>query len=128
MDRQCDKTEMLHDIANALSPILNYPSRIKNLAWNMEASLEYLEQVNCELGRQSGQIGEYLLEDPRGQKMLPLLDELCKLERQNLDDFNMESRRLSRLLEKISHIVTDHQLRFSREMRGEAVKTSKSEL
>jgi len=93
----------------------------------MEAGLKYLEQIHCELTRQSERIGEYLLKDPQGQKMLPLLGELCKMERQNLEDFDKESRKLSMLLEKIRHIVTDHQLRLSRETEGGLVKTSKSE-
>lgn len=128
MDKQSDKIEILHDIANALSPILNYPNRIKKLAGDMEASLEYLEQIHCELDRQSGRIGEYLAEDPKGQKMLPMLGEICKMERQSLDDFNKEYDRFSRLLKKISHVVTDHQSRLSREIRGGAAKTSKSQL
>jgi len=119
MDKKCDKTEMLHDIANALSPIMNYPSRIKNLSGDMETGLEYLEQIYRELDRHSGQIGEYLLNNPKGQKMLPMLGELCKMERQNLDSFREESGRLSKMLEKIGHIVTGYQLRLSRENQGE---------
>lgn len=127
MDKKCDKAAMLHDIANAISPLLNHPSRIKNLAENMEAGLGYLEQIHYELNQHSERIGEYLLEDPEGKKMLPMLGELCKMERQNLDRFHEEHDRLSKLLKKMSHIVTDHQLKLLKETPDEDIKPSKSE-
>lgn len=123
-----DIREMLHDIANALSPLMHYPHRIKNMARDMESSLEYLEMIQSEFARHGEGIGDYLLKDPKGQKMLPMLAELCKIERQNMERFREEYGRFARLLEKMKSLVTGQQIKLDREKLTETVKTAETKL
>jgi hypothetical protein len=112
-DTSVDEKKIVHDIANAFSPVLNYPDRVKKIENDLEYGFGCLKQIQEELARRSGSLSEYLLNDTKGRKILPAFAELCRLGEKNLERFRMETVRLAEQLDRLGGLVSEYGVKKS---------------
>lgn len=114
-EKLLSKETILHDIANALSPMANFRESMKDLKMTMEMGFEYLKKIQSEFESHGEEIGVYLYKNPRGRKILPALEALCRQDKKNLERLWKEVERIAERLDNANEKVATFQIRLAQE-------------
>lgn len=106
--KSVDGKKMAHDIANALSPALNYPDRVKIIDKKLEYGFECLRYIYEAMSDREQTIADQFQNDDIREKLVPALAELYRLGEENLELYRLETRKLSQQLEKMSALVAGY--------------------
>jgi len=103
--KKTDTEMMAHDIANALLPALNYPERVKVIGKNLEYGFQCLKHIQRALSTNDDTGEECPQNDNIKEKLAPALGELCRLGEKYLEQYRIETEKLSLQMEKINGLV-----------------------